>query len=106
MPALGSSSATGTTGAETGAPFEVTVRAKDRARVQIKSDGKVLIRGVMNPTDVKTIHATNKVVFWTGNAGEVELSFNGKNVPLNGGENDEQVLVFNSHGLLPVPATQ
>ena len=104
--ALGSSSATGTTGAETGAAFEVTVRAKDRARVQIKSDGKVLIRGVMNPTDVKTIHATNKVVFWTGNAGEVEISFNGKNVLLNGGENDEQVLVFNSHGLLPVPATQ
>ena len=82
------------------------MRAKDRAWVEIKSDGKVLIRGVMNPTDVKTIRATNKVVFWTGNAGVMEISFNGKNVPLNGGENDEQVLVFNSHGLLPRPAAQ
>ena len=88
------------------APFEVTVRAKDRAWVEIKSDGKVLVRGVIKPPDVKTIHATNKVVFWTGNAGEVELSFNGKNVPLTGGENDEQVLVFNSRGLLPRPAAQ
>ena len=93
-------------GAQGAVPFEVTIRAKDRARVEIKSDGKVLVQGVMNPADVKTIHATNKVVFWTANAGDVELSFNGKNVPLNGGENDEQVLVFNSHGPLPQPAAQ
>jgi cytoskeleton protein RodZ len=97
---------TGGVGSDGASPFEVTVRAKDRARVEIKSDGKVLVSGVMNPSDVRTIHASSKVVFWTGNAGEVELSFNGKNVPLNGGENDEQVLVFNSHGLMPRPATQ
>jgi len=100
------STATGSAGPEAAVPFEITVRAKDRAWVKVKSDGKVLIEGVINPTDVKIIHATDKVVFWTGNAGAVELSFNGKNVPLNGGENDEQVLVFNSHGLLPQPATQ
>ncbi len=87
-------------------PFEVTVRAKDRAWVEIKADGKVLLRGAMNAADVKTIRATNKVVFWTGNAGAVELAFNGKNVPLDGGENDEQVLVFNPRGLLPRPAAQ
>ena len=92
--------------AEVGTPFEVTIRAKDRARIEIKSDGEVVVREVMNPDEVKTIHATNKVVFWTANAGEVELSFNGKKVPLNGGENDEQVLVFNSHGPLPRPAAQ
>lgn len=93
-------------GAQAATPFEITIRAKDRARVEIKSDGKVLVRGVMNPADVKTIHATNKIVFWTANAGELELLFNGKNVPLNNGQNDEQVLVFNSQGLLPQPAAQ
>ena len=105
------SSANAASGASTVGPdgstqFELTVRAKDRARVEIKSDGKVLVQGVMNPADVKTIRATNKVVFWTANAGEIELSFNGKVIPLNSGENDEQVLVFNSHGLLPRPTTQ
>lgn len=100
------STATGSASAESGAPFEVTVRAKDRAWVKVKSDGKVLIEGVINPGDVKIVHATNKVVFWTGNAGVLELSFNGKNVPLNGGENDEQVLVFDSRGLLPRPAAR
>lgn len=84
---------------EGSAQFELTVRAKNRARVEIKSDGKVLVKGVMNPTDVKTIRATTKVVFWTANAGEIDLSFNGKVIPLNRGENDEQVLVFNSRGL-------
>lgn len=105
-PSSASDSASPLTSGQGAAPFEVTVRAKDRARVEIKSDGKVLIRGVMNHADVKTIHATNKVVFWTANAGEVELSFNGQNVPLNSGENDEQVLVFNSRGLLTRPAAQ
>ena len=104
--AAGASASKVVAGSEGAAPFEVTVRAKDHARVEIKSDGKVLVRGVMNPADVKTIHATNKVVFWTANAGEVELSFNGRNVPLSGGENDEQVLIFNSHGLLVRPAAQ
>ena len=99
-------SGTTTAGTEGSAQFELTVRAKDRARVEVKSDGKVLVQGVMNPSDVKTIHATNKVVFWTANAGEIELSFNGQSVPLHSGENDEQVLVFNSRGLLPRPATE
>ena len=83
------------------ASFEVTVRAKDRAWVSVKSDGKILVRGVIQPPEVKTIHAANEVVFWTGNAGQVEVAFNGKNVPLTGGANDEQVLVFNSRGLEP-----
>lgn len=95
-----------TSASKGGAQFEVTVRAKEHARVEIKSDGKILVKGVMNPAEVKTIHATNKVVFWTANAGEVELSFNGKNVPLDSGENDEQVVVLTPRGLLPRLATQ
>lgn len=100
------SATTGAAGSRNGAPFEVMVRAKGRARVEIKSDGDVVVQGVIEPSDVKTFHATNRLVFWTANAGEVELSFNGKDVPLNRGENEEQVLVFNSHGLIPRPAAQ
>jgi cytoskeleton protein RodZ len=89
-----------------GVPFELTVRAKDRAWVSIESDGKFVVRGIIKPPDVKIIHATNQLVFYTGNAGDVDVSFNGKNVPVSGGENDERVLVFNSHGLLPQSASQ
>jgi hypothetical protein len=65
-----------------------------------------VVRGIIKPPDVKTIRATSQVVFWTGNAGAVEVSFNGKSVPLTGGENEERVLVFNSRGLLPPSASQ
>jgi cytoskeleton protein RodZ len=91
-------SATASTTATNTQSFEVTVRAKDSAWVSIKSDGKFIVRGIIGPSDVKTIHASNQVVFWTGNAGAVEVSFNGQPVPLAGGPNQEGVLVFNSHG--------
>jgi cytoskeleton protein RodZ len=85
-------------------PFELTVRPKNRAWVSVKSDGKFVVRGIIQPPEVKTIRATDQVVFWTGNAGAVAVSFNGKDVPLSGGENEERVLVFNSRGLLPPSA--
>jgi len=94
--------AAGTTSA--GAPFEVIIRPKESAWVSVKSDGKFVVRGIIKPPDVKTIHATGQVVVWTGNAGAVEVSFNGKNVPLPGGPNDEQVVVFDSRGVLQRPA--
>jgi cytoskeleton protein RodZ len=85
----------------TGAPFEIVVRPKDSAWVSVKSDGKYVVRGIIKPPDVRTIHATGQVVFYTGNAGAVEVSFNGKNVPLTGGPNAEQVVVFDSRGAVP-----
>jgi cytoskeleton protein RodZ len=90
--------------APAGAPFEVTVRAKDRAWVSIQSDGKIMVRGIIKSPDAKIVRATNEVVLWTGNAGATQVSFNGKDVPVHGGTNEEQMLVFNSQGLQPSPA--
>ncbi len=104
--AAGTTASKSTANSESGAQFELTVRPKDRAWVSIKSDGQFVVRGIIKPPDVKTIHATSEVVFFTGNAGAVEVSFNGKNVPLSGGANDERVLVFNSHGLLSSAAPE
>jgi cytoskeleton protein RodZ len=85
--------------------FEVTVRAKDSAWVSIKSDGKFAVRGIIRSPDVKSVRASDQVVVWTGNAGAVEVSFNGQPVPLAGGPNQEGVLVFDSRGVVaPKPA--
>lgn len=88
--------------APAGPSFEITVRPKGNAWVSIKSDGRYVVRGILRPPEVKTVHATDEVVFYTGNAGAVELSFNGKNVPVPGGPNQEQVLVFSPRGEVPV----
>lgn len=100
------SSAPATGGAMTGASFEVTIRPKDRAWVSVKSDGKFVVRGIIKPPDVKTVRANNEVIFYTGNAGEVEVAFNGKAVPLSGGANDPQTVVFDSRGVLARAAAQ
>lgn len=89
-----------------GPPFEVTVRPKDAAWVSIKSDGNYVVRGIIRPPEVRTIHANEQIIFYTGNAGDVEVAFNGKNIPLTGGPNAEQVLVFNGRGLMRKTATQ
>jgi cytoskeleton protein RodZ len=95
-----------TTAVPSGQPFEIAVHAKDRAWVSIKSDGKYVVRGIISPDDVKTIRATDQVIFWTGNAGAVEVSFNGQRISLAGGPNTEGMLVFNSRGVvIPKPAT-
>lgn len=101
--ATGQTPAAGSAGAQT---FEVTVRAKDSAWVSIKSDGKFAVRGIIRPPDVKAIRASDQVVVWTGNAGAVEVLFNGQPVPLSGGPNQEAVLVFNSHGVVPAKPGQ
>lgn len=92
--------------AAAGTSFEVTIRPKDPAWVSVKCDGKFVVRGIIKPPDVKTIRATNEVIFYTGNAGEVEVAFNGKPVPLNSGANDQQTLVFDSRGVLARAAAQ
>jgi cytoskeleton protein RodZ len=89
-----------------GTSFEITIRPKDPAWVSVKCDGKFVVRGIIKPPDVKTIRATNEVIFYTGNAGEVEVAFNGKAVPLNSGANDQQTLVFDSRGVLARAAAQ
>ena len=102
--AAGSAAASTPANAAAGTPFEVVIRPKDSAWVSIKSDGKFVVRGIIRPPDVKTIHATSQIVFWTGNAGAVEVSFNGKSVPLPGDANQEGVLVFDSRGVMRHPA--
>ena len=68
--------------------------------MSVKSDGKYVVRGIIKPPDVKTIHASGEVMFYTGNAGQVDVAFNGKSVPLTGGINQQQTLVFGSKGVL------
>jgi cytoskeleton protein RodZ len=94
------------TAAPAGAQFEVTIRPKGPAWVSVKADGKYVVRGIIKPPDVKTIQAANQVVFYTGNAGSVDVAFNGKYVQMNEGINQEQTLVFDARGLLQQPATQ
>lgn len=106
-PATASTVTNATTSAAPNAQsFEVTVKPKEKAWVSIKTDGKITVRGIIGPPDVKTIRANEQIVFWTGNAGAVDVTFNGQPVPLAGGVNEVAVLVITPKGATAAkPAT-
>jgi cytoskeleton protein RodZ len=100
---LGQQAANNASPPPTGSGFEVEVKTTGRAWVSLKVDGKFAVRGVLEADQVRTLHAEQEVVVWTGNAGATHLSFNGKPVPVEGGANEAKVLVFKPNGLQSAP---
>ena len=83
--------------------FEVEVKTTGRAWVSLRADGKILVRGVLDADQARTLRADKEIVVWTGNAGATQVSFEGKPVPMEGGVNEPKVLVFKPNGLQPSP---
>jgi len=80
----------------TGAGFDLLVHARQDAWVKIKADDELLMEGILKGE--KTVHARQKVVFTTGNAGAIELSFNGEPQPVLGSDNQVKTVVFTPDG--------
>lgn len=59
---------------------EVDINAKATARVwvQVEADDKVIFSGILNSGDTQTWTAKEKLLIWAGNAGSIEVTFNGK----------------------------
>lgn len=83
--------------------FEVEVKTTGRAWVSLKADGKILVRGVLDADQSRTLHADKEIIVWTGNAGATQVSFDGKPVTMEGGTNETRVLVFKPNGLQSTP---
>ncbi len=79
-----------------GREFVLQVHARQDAWVKIKADDELLMEGVLKGD--KTIHAKQKVVFTTGNAAAIELSFNGEAQPSLGADNQVKTVVFTPDG--------
>jgi len=78
----------------------VVVRPKDRAWVSIKVDGAYVVRGIIEPSEAKTVRANTQIIFYTSDAHSVDLSFNGKEVVPQQPASGPETLVFNAQGLL------
>ncbi|HVP43656.1 MAG TPA: RodZ domain-containing protein [Terriglobales bacterium] len=82
--------------AAAGREFVLQVHARQDAWVKIKADDELLMEGVLKGD--KTVHARQKVVFTTGNAAAIELSFNGEPQPALGADNQVKTVVFTADG--------
>lgn len=86
--------------AATGKEFVLVVRARQDAWVKIKADDELLMEGTLKGAVEKTVHAKQKIVLTTGNAGAIELSFNGETQPALGDDNQVKTVVFTPDGRL------
>lgn len=80
--------------------FFVQVVAKEDSWVSIIADGKSVMQHVL-PADMhKKIKAGKSLILRTGNAGGIEVSFNGHPLGALGNENEPRTLTFNASGLV------
>lgn len=91
VPAVGAPAGSAITGSKPGVPGEemtLTIKAKDKTWVTIMADGTQEPDITMSPGEERTWKARERFVLWTGNAGGVEVIFNGELQPPLGKVNE------------------
>ena len=81
-------------------PFFVQVKAKEDSWVSIVADGKSVMQRVLAADKNKKVKAGKSLILRTGNAGGIEVSFNGRSLGALGNENEPRTLTFNASGLV------
>jgi len=82
--------------------FLVQVKARQDSWVVISADGKEIMQDTLRASAEKSIGARDQVVIRTGNAGALDISFNGKELPPQGSYNQVRTLTFDPNGLRPL----
>jgi cytoskeleton protein RodZ len=80
--------------------FFVVVKAKEDSWISIVADGHSVMQRVLGADRQKLVKAARQIVLRTGNAGGIEVSFNGKPLGALGNENEPRTLTFSPAGLV------
>lgn len=80
--------------------FSLMVTAKEDAWVTVTADGRTVISRVLNAGEQQTFRAGKRIVLTTGNAGGVDVAFNGRNLGSIGNESEVRTLTFTASGLV------
>jgi cytoskeleton protein RodZ len=80
--------------------FVLLVKAKEDSWISIVADGKSVMQRVLSADATKLVKAGRQIVLRTGNAGGIDVLFNGKPVGTLGNENEPRTLTFNATGLV------
>jgi cytoskeleton protein RodZ len=80
--------------------FVVSIKAKEDSWVSIVADGKSVMQRVLPADKHKKIKAGRLLILRTGNAGGIEVTFNGRSLGAIGNENEPRTLTFNATGLV------
>jgi cytoskeletal protein RodZ len=85
----------------------LNLSATETTWVSITSEGKNIFSGVLEPSQTKTLRASDVAKMKTGNAGGIDVRWNGKSIGPIGGRGQVREVLFTPEGfkILP-PATQ
>jgi len=64
------------------------------------ADGKFVMQDILTADRQKVIKADKQIVLKTGNAGGIDVLFNGRSLGALGNENEPRTLTFNATGLV------
>ena len=79
-------------------PIRLEVHANEDSWLSVIADGKTMMEGVLPATGTRKFRAQKNIYFTTGNAGGVEVSYNGRALPPLGSSNEVRSLTFTPAG--------
>lgn len=77
-------------------PVEVAVLATEKSWVRLIVDGERIFGGVMEAGEKRTLNAEQSAVVFTGNAGGLDFTHNGKSIGSTGPKGQVRTLVFSA----------
>ncbi|MBV9158216.1 MAG: DUF4115 domain-containing protein [Acidobacteriaceae bacterium] len=80
------------------AGFRVELSALERTWLSMAADGKEIFRGILKASETKVLEGHDNARVRTGNAGGVNIIFNGKPLGALGGRGEVRTLVFTKQG--------
>jgi cytoskeleton protein RodZ len=78
--------------------FFVVIKAKEDAWISVVADGKRVSHGTLRANKQRFVRADKQIIITTGNAGGLEMSFNGKPLGAIGSESEARTLMFTPAG--------
>jgi cytoskeletal protein RodZ len=94
---------TTTTGADGVRRLELSLSASEETWLSISSGGKQIFSGVLEPDETKTVSGLEMARLKVGNAGGLNVEWNGQEIGPIGGKGQVRVVVFTPEGFSILP---
>jgi cytoskeleton protein RodZ len=78
--------------------FFVVIKAKEDAWISVVADGRRVSHGTLRANKQRFVRADKEIIITTGNAGGLDMSFNGKPLGAIGSESEARTLMFTPAG--------
>lgn len=81
--------------------FSLQIRAQDTCWIEVIADGKKVVEEILNASDQRSVAAKNQIIMKVGNAGALDVWFNGRKLAPLGPDEAVKTVAFNPNGLVP-----